>query len=298
MEPQALLPILLLPILASVTRYSASPFRRLFRGLLPKAPSSPASHPPRDPGSLESRLTVLQAANEQLIEANHRKDHFIHEVAHELRTPIANIRLLQGLSLRHPDREAEYAQLIEREAHRLQQIINNLALLASLDAKRPLETQRVRLCPVVNALVTDRQHLAAEHGLTLRFTPHGQLPRTAFNRGLVEQAVDTLIANAIKFTPAGGEIYVYTHASQLPNGAPAVAVSVRDTGPGLAPDEVEAIFQRFTRGSAATKSNQPGSGLGLAIAREIVACHGGHISAYSVAETGRGACFTITLPIN
>jgi signal transduction histidine kinase len=117
------------------------------------------------------------------------------------------------------------------------------------------------------------------------------------DEGLIGQVLSILLTNAINYTPAGGRILVRTFAEDV-DGVHGAALSVSDTGPGIAPDEREHIFDRFYRGEAGTDSGIPGTGLGLSIAREVVERHGGRIKVARSNLAGTGAQFTVWLPAN
>jgi signal transduction histidine kinase len=142
------------------------------------------------------------------------------------------------------------------------------------------------LTALATQLVEDLRPLAKVSGLTLRWSPPGEA-RVVGDRDRLAQVLSNLIGNAIKFTPAGGAVSL--EVETLPD---AVRVTVSDTGPGIAPELVPSLFDRFTQGS----STQSGSGwgLGLMIVREIVEAHGGRVDVRT--EIGRGSAFAFRLP--
>jgi two-component system phosphate regulon sensor histidine kinase PhoR len=237
-------------------------------------------------------LVVLRDVTElRRLEAVRRD--FVANVSHELRTPLTSIRALvetlETGTVDDPAMERDFLGRIVHEVERLTALVEDLMELARLesgrgvvrfeeaDAAALLRTAGERLRPQV-----DRAGLELVYDL-----PEG-LPAVLVERRRIEQVVINLVHNAIKFTPAGGTIAIAAHAE-----GEWLVVEVRDTGVGIAADEIERLFERFYKSDKARRSE--GTGLGLAIARHIVQLHHGEISARS--EPGRGATFTFTVPV-
>ena len=224
----------------------------------------------------------LQAAEE-------RQRRIVADVAHELRTPLVNLRgYLEALRDGVIEPGPELFASLHDEAVLQQRIVDDLQDLALAEAGR-LAYHRVAV-EVADLLETCRvAHLAAaeagEVTLSVRAEPatvHGDPDR-------LRQAIGNLVTNALRACPAGAEV---TLAGGTAGGS--VVLCVADTGRGIAPDALPHVFDRFWRGDPARSRHTGGSGLGLSIARQIVADHGGTIEAAS--EPGRGSTFTITLP--
>jgi signal transduction histidine kinase len=176
------------------------------------------------------------------------------------------------------------------ESERIAQLVEGLLLLSRADAGvLRMDRQAVDLAELVAEVGAAAQVLAEAHGVTLEFksvapiTIHGDrehLRRLLFN----------LVDNGLKYTPSGGRI-----ALTLQRDAEWAALRVEDTGIGLAPEELERIFQRFYRAPGAVDQGKEGSGLGLCIARSIAEAHGGRIQVES--SPGHGSTFTVFLPL-
>jgi len=242
---------------------------------------------------LEHRVAERTA---ELVAANAVKDEFVSNVSHELRTPLAGIKLHVDLLARHPDGSERYLQRMRREVARLELLVEDLLTISRLDQDRvKFAPEPVDLTRIAAGLVEDRQVLAKEHQVGL-FYEGGQAAVPALADGaLIEQVAGILITNALNYTPAGGEVHVLVGPCEDGSGGWS-CLSVRDSGPGITPQEQEHIFERFYRGTAGRESGQPGTGLGLAIAKEIVTRHGGHIEVHSSGVLGEGAQFEVWLP--
>mgnify|MGYP005851394107 CR=1 FL=1 len=232
-----------------------------------------------------------------LKEVERMKDAFVSNVTHELRTPIASLKLYHDLLRRNPDKSAVYMARLERETDRLEHTIEDLLLLSRLDQQRvALTFAPLDLNALAEQYVSDRAPLAERQGLRIDFSGHEGLPAVQADSGLLGQAVSILLTNALNYTPAGGQVKVSTGVRQV-NGRTWAGITVSDTGPGIPPDEQPHLFSRFFRGNAGNQSGKPGTGLGLAIAKEIVERHAGHVEVVSEGVPGKGAAFCIWLPL-
>lgn len=243
------------------------------------------------------RTAEITEASKQLRTLSRVKDEFLANVSHELRTPITNLKLHQYLIEKNPVKTARYLEVIRRETERLERIVEDLLQLSRLDQ----EQVNMRLEPInINALaelcINDRVPLAEQRGLTLTFSQEPDPPLTMADKDLLGQVLSVLLTNAINYTPSGGEISVSTHTRET-EGMRWVGLSVRDTGPGIPPDERPRVFERFYRGQIALKTGTPGTGLGLAIAREIMERHRGRIEVTSEDGPQQGTSFSIWLPV-
>jgi PAS domain S-box-containing protein len=248
---------------------------------------------------LEQRITdrtaTLNAANARLLELMASKDDFVSNVSHELRTPISSLKLRLYLLDKQPARAETHLDVMGRELDRLDDIIESLLYLSRLDQDRvKFEPVPTDVNVVARTITGDRVPLAESNALTLCWTPSPDLPPVPCDAALLGQAVSILLTNALNYTPAGGTISVSTLVTE--NGTrPHVGICVRDTGLGIAPQEIDLLFDRFYRGTAGQDSGQTGTGLGLSIVQEIVSLHNGYINVDSKGP-GHGAEFTIWLP--
>jgi two-component system phosphate regulon sensor histidine kinase PhoR len=218
---------------------------------------------------------------------------FVADVSHELRTPIAALRMYNELQTEGAVDEATRREFLERSTEqigRLEWLSTNLLDLSRIDAGIfPLDMREGDLRDPVQAVVQALSEVALERGVALDSVVPSDAVELRFDRERIIQLLTNLIGNALKFTPSAGAVSV-----QLVDGAPEVVIEVRDTGPGIPPDELPHIFERFYRGTNTGEARASGSGLGLAIVRSIVEMHGGEIDVESA--IGHGTVFRIRFP--
>lgn len=229
------------------------------------------------------------------IEVARMKDEFVGMISHELRTPLSSIlgyiELLRD-DPQHPltDEQLQFLAVAERNARRLLKLVGDLLFTAQVESGQfPLDVRQVELGPIVAAAVESAAPVAEAAGIELI----AELPDDPVTMRLdpvrIGQALDNLVSNAVKFTPRGGTVTV---GIGLPKDE--AVVTVRDTGMGIAPDELDRLFTRFFRASSATRNAVPGVGLGLNITKAIVSAHGGTMDVSS--EEGVGTEFRMVLP--
>ncbi len=244
---------------------------------------------------VEARTAELQAANEQLRALGRVKDEFVSNVSHELRTPISSLKLYHELLKRNPIQNERYMNRLERETDRLERIIEDLLDLSRMEqGQLELKPESTDLNALAEQYALDRAPLAESHGLNLALDMQPGLPPVQADQRLLGQALSTLLTNAISYTPSGGRVTLLTRVTER-EGTRWVGIGVRDTGPGIPPEEHPRLFERFFRGRAARESNTPGTGLGLSIAYEIVERHHGEIEVISAGPPEKGATFIIWL---
>lgn len=244
--------------------------------------------------SMRKTELATRRAREAADEANRAKDIFLATVSHELRTPLNSIlgwaRLLSEGTL---DRETLARGLvsIQRNAQIQVQLIEDiLDTTRAISGKLHLELATLDLGQVARVAFDAFKPSADAKQLALSIhTPEGSL-RLVGDSDRLQQAIGNLLANAVKFTPSGGEIRV-----ELARSGDSVRVTVQDTGKGIAKQFLPHVFDRFRQEDGTATRRHSGLGLGLALVRHIVAAHGGTVNAQSEGE-GRGASFTITLP--
>jgi signal transduction histidine kinase len=245
----------------------------------------------------------LQHSFEQLRESDRHKTEFFSNVSHELRTPLMMILSpLERLARRaggQGDGEARsLLDVASINAQRLLKLINQLLDFAKLEAGHTqLRPESVALNAFVERLIVAARPLAEQRGLTL----HVELDRAVGIIVADEEKLDTilsnLISNAIKFTPAGGEVRVRTTAISGELSVidePQVLIDVEDSGIGIDEENFVRLFQRFSQVDGSTSREFAGTGLGLALVKELVELHGGRVEVDS--EPGRGSRFSVTLP--
>ncbi|MEP6691179.1 MAG: HAMP domain-containing sensor histidine kinase [Gemmatimonadaceae bacterium] len=218
---------------------------------------------------------------------------FMADAAHELRTPIAVLRSRADVTLQQDRARAEYTDAISRmrrEAEALGAVVEDLLTLSRADAgERPLAREPLDLADVVIDAVASASSIADRRGVRLAIGLADEAEAFA-DPALIRQLVMILLDNALKFTAAGGTVDVDVRAA----GDESV-IAVRDSGVGIAADELPRVFDRFFRGSDA-RHHGTGAGLGLSIARWITDAHGARLAVQSV--QGEGTTVSATFPRN
>ncbi|WP_205380406.1 HAMP domain-containing sensor histidine kinase [Streptomyces sp. MBT27] len=211
-------------------------------------------------------------------ESETRVRQFVADASHELRTPLASIRGYAELTRRGredigPDTRHSLGR-IESEATRMTGLVEDLLLLARLDAGRPLSYESTDLSALVVDVVGDAHAAGQGHTWRLELPPEPVAVRA--DRERLQQVLVNLLANARTHTPPGTVVT----ARVEPRG-PEVAVEIEDSGPGIPPDLLPHVFERFARGDASRSRNAGSTGLGLAIVQAVVTAHGGRVGVRS-----------------
>ena len=253
-------------------------------------------HKPGD--EISDVANVLNETFAQLEQAFAQQTQFTADASHELRTPVSLILAhAQGALLREQS-PAGYREALadcERAAKRMQALIESLLDLARFDAgAAPIQREPCDLAELAGDCARQLRPLAVAKPLRLDLDLQPAPCRGDPAR--LAQVITNLLANAIQFTPAGGTITLRTH-QDCKNDAKSGSAhfSIADTGPGIAPEQLPRLFDRFHRADASRARATGGHGLGLAICKAIVEAHGGAIAVES--ETTKGSAFTIRLPL-
>jgi len=214
------------------------------------------------------------------------------DVAHELRTPLSNIRgYLEALQDGVVEPERHVIDSLYEEAMHLNHLIDDLQELSLAEAGQlRLERQPVALADVVHRVIEAVRARARAGEIELQTDLPEDLPLVDIDPQRIGQVLRNLLDNALTHTPPGGEIAIAAHAD-----AQWVEVCVRDTGSGIAAKDLPYVFERFYRADRSRSRATGGAGLGLAIVRQLVQAHGGQIEVES--EAGQGARFIFTLPV-
>lgn len=225
-------------------------------------------------------------------EANHLKSRFLSTVSHELRTPLSLIVGLSEMALKAEKVEARDIEQINTSAQHLARLIGDVLDLASSEAGQlRILREPIDLSEVIRLAAKIGEELAREKGLEWKMRMPESGPFVLGDRTRLRQITLNLLSNAVKFTTTG-QIVLDVHPS---NGQ--ALMSVSDTGVGIPPADLDAIFNEFYRSEWSLKSGVGGLGLGLAITRQLVEQHDGKITVSSPGELGCGSTFTIQLPL-
>jgi signal transduction histidine kinase len=241
---------------------------------------------------VEARTSELADANERLKELDQLKSKFVSDVSHELRTPVSNLMIYMDiLELENrPEQRASYLSVLREETDRLTQLVNDVLDISHLDlgVYRNTLAQEIDINELIEDLVSGLTVRAAVLGLKLEVDLTEDPTPISGTKEQVTRVVTNLLGNAIKYTQKGG-IHVKTWHD---DGC--VVLEIKDTGMGIAPQDLDHIYERFYRGENVSQSTIPGTGLGLAIAYEIIESLGGKIRIES--ELGSGTTATVKFP--
>jgi two-component system OmpR family sensor kinase len=237
-------------------------------------------------------LGHVEAALARRAASESRLRRFAADASHELRTPLAAIRGYAELARRHPgpvpDDIAHALARVESESARMSVLVDELLLLAQLDAGRPLAKEPVDLTRLAIDVTSDARAASQDHRWVLELP--GEPVQVEGDEHRLHQVLVNLMSNAAKHTPEGTTVTVTLTTSENP---PAVRVSVTDSGPGIPAELQPALFERFVRGDSARSNAGTSTGLGLAIVQAVTTAHGGSVS---VTSRPGHTSFVITLP--
>ena len=270
------------------------------------------------------RSAELERLSSELLRANRTKSEFLANVSHELRTPLNAIvgfvdLLRDGVYGDLSSRQAPPVERIAASATHLRHLVDQVLDIAKMAAGRlEVHSETIVLRPFVLNVASELEPLISERGLNLSIAVGASLPRVRTDPTHLRQILVNLIGNAVKYTPTGG-IAVRARLVGAPEGAMArrpggddptllnrspdrrriwIALQVIDTGIGIAPSDLERIFDEFEQVNAGPRgdSMERGTGLGLAISRRLARLLGGEISVES--QPGKGSTFTIWIPVS
>lgn len=277
-------------------RRLAGQMRQVGRGEFVHADSS------RAPGEVRDLIEAFNRMAEELAELDRLKSDFTAHVSHELRTPLTAIRegtalLLEGVTGPLTDSQRETLEIVYNQSEQLFQGISSILDFSKMQAAM-MEYEFTMSDPVcvIEKSIENVRLIALKKGIDLQVRLAESLPLILLDERRIEQVLENLLGNALKFTPDGGEVCV--SALVKGNGeaeTPSIEVKVSDTGPGIVGCDIDKIFNQFYQSPRSAGKNHQGTGLGLAIARHIVEAHGGSIRVESA--IGRGSTFIFNLPI-
>ena len=279
-----------------IARWVADPLQKM----LTAARTVPSEEiRPIEPGGPREVQEVMRAFNSmtQRVQASQKSQReFVANVSHELKTPLTSIQgfaqaILDGTA-DTPETRRQAAQVIQAESARMHRMALDLLDLARLDAgTADLKMSPFDVTALLNGMAEKFAPLAERAGVSIVVEAE-KLPTMMGDGDRLAQVFTNLVENAVKFTPAGGQVTLAARTAGTE-----VEIDVADTGEGISAEALEHIFDRFYQADVSrARRERQGAGLGLAIAREIVGAHGGKISVRS--QLGQGTVFTVRLPIS
>jgi len=238
-------------------------------------------------------IVVVEDITQQRV-AEEARNAFVASATHELRTPLTNIRLYVDELLEDPEQDVTKRttamNVISQGVRRLERMVSDMLSVSQIEAGTlKLNKGDVRLEPIFEELRADFAEQARQKEIKIKFDLPPKWPQMEGDRDKIMMALHNLIGNAIKYTPAGGEVTVRASAD-----GKNFSCDVVDNGIGIKDEEQPLVFEKFYRAKDKRIANVTGTGLGLAIAREVVRLHGGDIGLKS--QIDKGSTFTMTLP--
>jgi signal transduction histidine kinase len=249
---------------------------------------------PISPGRVAARVRGAIERRRLVVEMQRLRGTFTSMLVHDLRSPLTIItgylQLLEGAGDSLPPKHRRYLGSIREACTGMIALIGDILDVSRLEeGKLSLEREPVDLVEIGGEIVERLGPVAVQHSVVIDFGPAEPTLTVLADPRRLDQVLMNLLGNALKFTPPGGRIGV-----TVGRDGDAVQVSVSDSGPGIPPDEMSLLFEKYSQTSAARSARGPGSGLGLVICRYLVEAHGGRIWAES--EPGRGSRFVFRLP--
>lgn len=247
---------------------------------------------PPEIGELASSFNFMC---QRLNELDRLKTDFFASMSHELRTPLTSIKegtglLLEGVGGATTEKQRKLLRILAEESNRLIDLVNSLLDLSKMEAgMMNYSFEKASLAPLIKKVVGEITPLVEAKEIQLETEIAEGLPTVKLDRERILQALRNLLGNAVKFTPKAGRVRVVARPI---NGK--VEVSFRDTGPGIAAENLKNIFDKFHQGNATGAFSANGTGLGLAIAKHVIVSHGGEIWAENHPE--QGSTFIFILP--
>jgi two-component system sensor histidine kinase GlrK len=248
----------------------------------------------RGPRDLEKLAAQLDWLRLRLLELAQEKNRFLRHMSHELKTPLANIRvgtelLIDGAVGELQGSQREVAGILRENSMKLQHLIENLLSFSAWQAKSTgLEISEFKLRPLIKGVLENQQLTLIAQRVRLDVKIEDLSPQA--DRGKLRLILDNLLSNAIKFTPRGGTIAIHAMSER-----DQLVIDVIDSGPGIPADERNRIFEAFYQGKTPQGGHVKGTGIGLSVVTEFVNAHGGAIEI--IERPGGGAHFRVRLPL-
>ncbi|MFH1401558.1 MAG: HAMP domain-containing sensor histidine kinase [Parcubacteria group bacterium] len=239
---------------------------------------------------------IITQGFERLAEANRMKSEFVSIVSHQLRSPLTNLRwalsyLISEDMKDDPAQKAEYYKILQENAGRMGDLIDNLLIVSRMEQKTMLlKKEELSMEELINALIRDSEMFSAASNIKIDFKSEAGLPKIFFDEYQIKLLLDNLLSNAIHYTKGGGTVEI-----RLLRKNKNLFFEIKDSGMGIPKEDQKYIFQKFFRAQNAVQKQTQGSGLGLYIAKSVVDAAGGKIGFKS--EEQKGSTFWFTLPI-
>jgi len=232
---------------------------------------------------------------EKLLEIDRLKADFFASISHELRTPLTSIKegtglLLDGVGGETSEKQRKLLGILAEESNRLISLVNSFLDFSKMEAgMMAYDFEVVGIDPLIKRAIGEIAPLVEAKQIHLESSVGPSLPAVRIDPERILQVLRNLLANAVKFTPKGGQVCV---SAKPAHGK--LEISVKDSGPGIPADNLMSIFEKFNQGKRHGMHGRQGTGLGLAIAKSIITSHGGKIWAES--QVGSGSTFIFVLP--
>jgi signal transduction histidine kinase len=229
----------------------------------------------------------------------HQQMEFVAGVSHDLRTPLAVIRSaaenLADAVIDEPGRTKTYGEVINKEGRRLSDMVERVLLFSRIQAgQQSYKLEPVSVTVLVDEAVDASKSLVKGKNIKIHLDVAEDLPETMADAGAIRSAIQNLISNAIKYSPAGSSVHLEAREARGKTGAE-IQVVVRDEGEGIPASDLRHIFDPFYRGRGVRDAQVEGSGLGLSLVKQVIEAHGGRVSVDSA--PGKGSTFVFCLPV-
>lgn len=249
----------------------------------------------RGSGEVKQLAIAFNSMSEQLESLNQTRNQFVSNASHELKTPLATMKIMIESLIYQPDMDnelrTEFLGDVNSEINRLSNIVSDLLTLVQVDSRSTrLSREKMSLAEVVKDVQHRLMPMADQRGQSINLNLQDSCDMYA-DRAKLQQVVYNLMENAVKYTPQGGFIKV-----NLQRVGRDAQLTVSDSGPGIPKDSLGHVFERFYRVDKARGRESGGTGLGLSIVQQYVGLHGGTVRVQS--EDGQGAMFIVELPLN
>src|ERR1700733_7575048 len=239
---------------------------------------------------IQQALASSEASAQKALISEDRMRRFITDASHELRTPLTTMRGFAELYRQGAARDMEMVMSrIESESRRMGLLVDDLLLLARLDAQRPIERNRVDLLALASDAVHDAQAIAPNRKITIDVMDGPGTPEVLGDEARLRQVLGNLVNNALQHTPETADVIV-----RVGTDIDDAVLEVVDEGPGMSQQDALRVFERFYRTDSSRARSSGGSGLGLSIVDSLVQAHGGNVTVTTA--LGQGCRFYVTLP--